>query len=198
MQHTIRTQINSIALIIVPAAFGLVAVGIPLLSVLATTEFAQSTILIALIVGGISIDVFSTALQYIFYAQGRSDILRNIYLQAAVFNILANLIAIPLFSYNGAGLTTLLTFVYIFFALWRKTEMPFTALFDVSTIGRCLLAAIVMAGVVSLLVEATIPRLLVAMCVGGLTYGVGIILLRVVSVHDLLAIPRALRHRLKR
>jgi O-antigen/teichoic acid export membrane protein len=198
MQSSIRHSARSMSLLIIPAVIGLFLVGDHLLRVLATEDFAQGNILIGMIALGMGIDVIGGNLQYIFYAQGRPEILRNIYLRAAVLNVLANFIAIPLLSYLGAGLTTLLTFIYIFVSLWWRTEMPFRVLFDLDTAARCLVASLGMGAWVLLTVAPTIPRLALAIIGGAILYGIGLLLLRVMTWDEFMALPRALRQRLSR
>jgi O-antigen/teichoic acid export membrane protein len=197
-KQSVKNTTRTIGMIVIPCVIGAGLAGDTLLRFLATKEFAQGGLLIGMIAAGIVLDIFGTALQYIFYAQNRPQVLRNIYLRAALFNILANLIAIPLFSYNGAGLTTMLTFIYIFYSLWQKTEMPFTDLFDVNAMWRCLLASIVMGIWVVATVRPTIIGLIVAIIGGAVIYGIGIITLKVISLNELLAIPRSVLRRINR
>lgn len=195
-QQTVKHSTRFMSLTLIPGVIGLSLVGNSLLELLATKDFSQGGLLIGLIALGVALDSLGTALQYIFYAQGRPQVLRNIYLRAAVFNILANLVAIPLLSYNGAGLITLVTFVYIFYSLWRKTEMLFTDLFDVSAMGRCLLASAVMGVWVVLTAQSTILGLVIAIAGGAIIYGIAIILLKVISLDEALAIPRSILRRM--
>lgn len=194
-QQLIRQTTRAINITLLPAVIGLGLTGSALLSLLATEDFAQGGLLIAMIAAGVGLDVLGTSLQYIFYAQGKPHVLRNIYAQAAGLNILANLVAIPLLSYYGAGITTCLTFVYIFYRLWKKTEMPINALFDLSALGRCLLACLPMAIWVLLTVDSNLPRLGLAMAGGAALYGIGLLALKVISIDELLAIPRAIIRR---
>jgi len=195
-QNAVKNTTRMIGLWVIPCLIGIGLVGDTLLRFLATKEFAQGGLLIGMIAAGVVLDIWGTALQYIFYAQGRPEVLRNIYLRAAVLNILANVVAIPLWSYNGAGLTTLLTFVYIFYSLWRKTEMPFTELFDVNAMGRCLLASAIMGIWVVFTAQPTILGLIVAIGGGAVIYGIAIILLKVISLDEALAIPRGILRRM--
>ncbi len=196
LQDSVKKSSRSMALLLIPAVIGLTATSSTLLRVLATESFVQGTLLVAMISVSIGIDTIGGSLQYIFYAQSRPQVLRNIYLRAAIFNITANLIAIPLFSYNGAGLTTLLTFIYTVYALWRKTEMPFTALFDVGAMLRCFFAGAIMAVWVIATVGSNIPGLAIAIGGGAIIYGIGIIMLKVISLDELLAIPRSILQRI--
>ncbi|MEZ4668967.1 MAG: oligosaccharide flippase family protein [Anaerolineae bacterium] len=192
---SVRQSTRMIFITVIPGIFGLALIGNDLLKLLANSDFAQGGVLIGMIAIGISLDIIGTSLQYIFYTQDRVQTLRNIYGRAMILNILANLIAIPLFSYSGAGLTTMLTFFYIFYSLWRNTKMPFKILFDINVIWRCLIAGAVMGAWVIVVVEASVIRLAVAIGGGAIIYGAGIIFLNVISLNEVLSIPRAIIRR---
>ena len=197
-KQAIKNTTKLIWMLLIPCIVGLTLVGNALLSFLATSAFAQGGLLIGMIAVGVTLDVLGTTLQYIFYVQDKPGVLRNIYLKAAVLNLVANLIAIPLFSYNGAGLTTMLTFAFIFYSLWRKTEMPFAALFDVSAMWRCASASGIMAIWVMVTINASLAGLVIAITGGALIYGAAIVTLKVITFDELVAIPRAILRRMRR
>jgi O-antigen/teichoic acid export membrane protein len=196
-QKVLRKSSSGMFIVLIPAVIGLGLTGDSLLLLLATKDFSQGGLLISMISIGIVLNVLGENLQYVFHMRGEPDVLRRIYLQAALLNLVVNLFAIPLFSYNGAGFTTLLTYIFIFFRMFRRTEMPFSALFDMSVFWRCLLAAGVMGVWVALTVAPTIPRLALAVSGGALIYGIGIILLKVISLDEVLSVPRAVYARLR-
>jgi O-antigen/teichoic acid export membrane protein len=197
LKATVKQSSRGMSLLLIPAVIGLTTTSTVLLRVLATEAFVQGTLLVGMITIGIGIDTLGGNMLYIFFAQGRPEVSRGIYTRAAILNIVANLVAIPLFSYNGAGLTTLLTFGYIFYSLWRKTEMPFTDLYDIGTMGRCLVAGLVMGAWVIATVGSGIVGLSIAIGGGAIIYGVGIIALKVISLDELLAIPRSIIRRIR-
>ena len=198
LQDAVKHTTRIVLLLLMPSAVGLAFIGDQLLSFLATSAFTQGGLLIGMIAVGVTLDVLGTTLQYIFYVQDKPGVLRNIYLKAAVLNLVANLIAIPLFSYNGAGLTTMLTFAFIFYSLWRKTEMPFAALFDASAMWRCAIASGIMAIWVMVTINASLAGLVIAITGGALIYGAAIVTLKVITFDELVAIPRAILRRMRR
>lgn len=195
-QQIARQTSASMFLVMVPAVVGLTLVSNPLIRVLATEDFAQSGLLTLMIATGIAIDTLGGILHYLLYALERPHSIRNAYLQGAAFNLLANLVAIPWLGYNGAGLTTFLTFAYIFWRMWRSTGMPFQVLFDLNRLGRCLLACVPMAIWVLLTAQATLLHLLVAVGGGALFYGLGLLLTGVIQWSDVLRIQARIRSRL--
>jgi O-antigen/teichoic acid export membrane protein len=184
-QAVIRRTTRILFVILVPAVIGLGLTGDALLGILATEDFVRGGLLVAIIATGIAVDSLGTALQYLFYVQNRTQVLREIFIRASVFNIILNLICIPLFSYYGAGLTTLLTYILIAVMLSRRIAMPLTTLFDFSVLRRCLVASAVMGLWVLATIQPSIPRLLIAVLGGAVIYGLGLVALRIVTVAQL-------------
>lgn len=178
----IRQATRSMTVLLVPAVVGLALTGDALLRFLATESFAEGAVLIGIIGLGVAIDVLGTSLQYLFHVQKRPQVLRRIFLQSAAFNLAANLVAIPLLSFYGAGITTLLTFVLTLVLLWRETSLPVRALLDVGVVWRCLIACIPMGFWVAAIVGVEIGRLLLAVGGGALVYGAGVVALGVIRI----------------
>lgn len=186
----VRQNTRMMSIILIPAVVGLGLIGNSLLRFLATEEFAKGGLLVGMIAAGVALDNIAINLQYLFFVQDKSHILRPIYLAAAGFNIISNLVVIPLFSYYGAGVTTLLTFAYILIRLIRASQMPINTLFDIKTLGQCLLVVVVMGIWVKLTVAPTILGLTVAVAGGGLIYMAGILMLGILSLQEVSGILR--------
>ncbi len=188
--YLIRQNTRILMILLTPAVIGLGLTGNDLLRLLATEEFAKGGLLVGMIAGGIALDSIATNLQYLFFVQDKSYVLRPIYISAAGLNLIINLAAIPLFSYYGAGVTTLLTFAYILIRLIRATQLPINTLFDVKTLGQCLLVVVVMGIWVKLTVAPTILGLTVAVAGGGLIYMAGVLMLGILSLQEVRGILR--------
>jgi len=194
-QQVVRQSTRAMSILLIPATVGLTLIGSALLQLLGGDEFAQGQWLIGMIALGISLDVIGTNLQYIFYAQGRPEVLRRIYGQATLLNLGLNLLAIPLFGFYGAGFVTLLTFVFTLYRLWRQTTMPMAALFDLGVLWRCLLISAVMGVWVAITTAPSVVRVATAIA-GGLTiYGAGLLTTRVISLSELAQMRHAVANR---
>jgi O-antigen/teichoic acid export membrane protein len=193
-QYVVRRYTRFMLIITIPAVLGLGLTGNSLLRLI-SDEFAQGDVLILMIAIGIGLNAIGISLQYVYQVRGQIQTLRNIFLVTAVFNVLANLVAIPLFDYYGAGVTTLLTFALTFYLLWRYLEMPFRALFDMSAIWRCVLACVPMGLWVWWLVDATVIGLGVAVVGGIILYGMSIVVLKVLSFSEIKELLHSLRLR---
>lgn len=190
IQRLIRQNTRIMSIVLTPSVVGLGLVGDALLRLLASDEFAQGGLLVGIIAAGVALDNLGTNLQYLFFVQDKSYVLRPIYISAAALNLIINLAAIPLFSYYGAGVTTLLTFAYILIRLIRASQMPINTLFDIKTLGQCLLVVVVMGIWVKLTVAPTILGLTVAVAGGGLIYMAGILMLGILSLQEVSGILR--------
>ncbi len=191
--QAIRKNTRFMTIIVIPTIVGLSLIGDNLLVVLATPEFAKGNLLIAFIAIGTGLGAMGINLHYIYHIQQRLTTLRNIFVCTALFNILANLVAIPLLDYYGAGITTFLTFALTFYLLWKYSKFPFTALFDIPTIWRCLLACIPMGLWAYWVADAAVIKLVLAIAGGILFYGVSIILLNVLSLSEIMLLLRSLQ-----
>jgi O-antigen/teichoic acid export membrane protein len=198
VQLLIRNSTRLMVILLIPAVVGLALVGNALLRVLASDDFAQGWLLIVMVAAGIALETLGNAFQFIFYAQGRPQVMRRAYFQGAILNLTANLVAIPVFGYNGAGFTTLVTYVYIFYSLWRATKMPFPVLIDLQTVWRCTLAAGLMSLWVIPMTAPTIPRLLLAASGGAIIYGITLLELRVLKYTELATLFQTARQRFVR
>jgi len=192
MLATVRRNTRFMSIVLIPAAVGLAVTGGSLLRVIGTDEFSVGGWLIAMIAGGIALDTVGVNLQYIFQVQGQTRVLRKLYVRAAILNLVANLIAIPLFGYHGAAATTLLTFIYLLVALQRATGIAAGALFDLSTAARSLAASLGMGAWALVWAAPSVPRLAIAIGGGALIYGALALLLRVMTPHELRHITRTL------
>jgi O-antigen/teichoic acid export membrane protein len=190
-----RRSIRGMFIVLRPAAIGLTLTGSHIISLLAPDAFLIGGTLIGLLAVGMCLDIIGIIFQYLFQVQKRTTELSKIYIQAAIFNILANLIAIPLFSYYGAGVTTLLTFLFIIYRLWKVIQIPLSSLLDFRTMFYCVVASTALAAWVWATVAPTIPSLIISIGGGALIYGIGLIALRVISIHDILHTLRVIVQR---
>ncbi len=186
----VRQNTRMMSIILIPAVVGLGLIGNSLLRFLATEEFAKGGLLVGMIAAGVALDTIAINLQYLFFVQDKSHVLRPIYLSAAGLNIIGNLVVIPLFSYYGAGVTTLLTFAYILYRLIKATRTSIHLLFDLKTAFQCLLIAFVMGIWVQLTVTPTFIGLIVAVTGAGIIYLTGVQILGILSLQDLQSILR--------
>ncbi|MBL8163905.1 MAG: oligosaccharide flippase family protein [Anaerolineae bacterium] len=197
-QQQVRESSRVMQIMVIPGVVGLTLLSDYLLEILGSKEFATGFLLVGMIACGIAVDfIGNNSLQYIFYAQGRSGVLRKTYMQAAALNLLANLAAIPLLGYHGAGIVTVMTFLFIFYRLWSQTQMPFTALFDTNVTWRCLAASAIMAAWVLLTASLNVFNLILAIVGGAVIYCASAVLFKAISPVEVKAVVRSIMSRIQ-
>ncbi|MCS7256596.1 MAG: polysaccharide biosynthesis C-terminal domain-containing protein, partial [Thermomicrobium sp.] len=125
--------------------------------------------------------------QYAIIAVDRQRAIAPAYLAATLFNLGTNLVAIPVFGYRAAAITTILTEV-VLFVLLQRSIARYLGTIDWATLLWRPLPAVAVACLVGLVLQhiswVLLPFVLV-------TYGSALILLRVVR-HQELALLRPL------
>jgi O-antigen/teichoic acid export membrane protein len=107
--------------------------------------------------------------QYVLIAIDQQRFLTKAFLIGVTFNVVANLIAIPLFSYKGAAVVTVLSELALLIPFYWAVRKHLGPLPWMSLIWQPALASLVMAGAMWLLRGIPWPLLIP---VGGLVYGV--------------------------
>jgi O-antigen/teichoic acid export membrane protein len=106
----------------------------------------------------------------------------RVYVAAAVLNLVTNIIAIPIWGYVGAAVSTVLTEVVALLLFYAVLHREFPLADWGNTLVKPLLAGLVMAG--GILVLKSAPLLLV-ITIGGLVYGLTLLLLKPFSPVEL-------------
>lgn len=173
-----RKSFDFMALIALPLGFGVVIVGTPVMVLIAGSDFAASGPVLKLLIWATVISFFGGVLNYSIIAAGKQRILVWPYLVATTFNVVANLIMIPRFSYMGAAITTVATELLVFGCVmimiyrWAKLTPALTVF------TKSLVSAGVMFGV---LYWAGLESLWLNLALGTLIYGVGILATRAID-----------------
>lgn len=119
---------NLMVMIAVTFAFGMVAIGRPMIeSVFGSAYAASSTILILHIWGGIFVAMSAVCYRY-FIAEGLQKFSFYRGLTGGIFNVLLNLMLIPRYGVNGAAMATVISqaaALYLFNATNAKTRAAF-------------------------------------------------------------------------
>jgi O-antigen/teichoic acid export membrane protein len=188
VRAALRNNLRWMIIVLLPATWGLALTGNVLISIVATPEFAVSGFMVGLIAFGIALDSLGTNFQYLYYAQGRTHLLPRIFILMALFNIAANLVAIPLYGYVGAGVITLLTFLFSAVLLVKWAEMPLIDVIDFGALWRCLALMIPMTGWVVWQIGPELHHLLIAIGGAVVIYGAGLVILRVITIDQIRSI----------
>lgn len=183
-----RKAFDFSALAAFPIAFGTLMVATPLMVLIAGKDFAPSGAALQWLIWATLLSFFGSVFNYTMIAAGRQRALTLPYLFAAIFNVVANWIFIPTYSYIGASVVTVLTELIV--VLWvgaiTYRSLQLTPAWVVTT--KALVSAVVMALAIWFIDS---PSLLINVGVGVVVYGGMILILRAVSPNILKELRRA-------
>ena len=108
-QRIFQKAYEAMHLITWPIIFGILAVGTPLMVLIAGEEFEPSGAVIKILIFAIGLSFVGATFNYSLIASGNQKYLALPYLFATFFNIVANWFVIPKYSYIGAAVTTVAT-----------------------------------------------------------------------------------------
>jgi O-antigen/teichoic acid export membrane protein len=183
-----RKAFDFSALAAFPVAFGVMMVATPLMVVIAGAKFAPSGPALQWLVWATMLSFFGAVFNYTMIAAGHQRSLTIPYLAATVFNVVANLIFIPTYSYMGASVVTVATELLVVTWVGVITFRTLNLAPAWSVTGKAALAGTIMAGVIWL-VGST--NLLLNVGIGAVVYGGLILLLRAVSPDIIKELRRA-------
>ncbi len=181
-----RKAFDVSALLGFPIVVGTMVISTPLMVAIAGKDFAPSGLALQIIIWAVLMSFFGSVLNYTIIAAGRQAWLTLPYLVATVFNIAANIILIPRYSYIGASYITVATealvMVYAGFLVFRLLRI--TPAWVVTL--KALIASAVMAGVMYWL---KLDNIILNILLGGAVYGATIVAIK--------AVPREMLRELK-
>lgn len=157
-----------------------IAVGVSLLSnqiidFLYTEEYANSADILRILIWALPLLYLSYLCGQVTTASGKENKAVKVYMGALLLNLTSNIIAIPIWGYMGAAISTVLTEIaaLIFFYIILHSEFPLSDLKN--SILKPILAGAIMAGVI-LLIQSW--NVIVVITIGGTIYGFSLLLLK--------------------
>lgn len=158
-----------------PIAIGTTLLAGPMIVWLYTEEFARSAIVLAILIWALPFLNLSSLCGSVTTATDNEKKAVRVYVAAAVLNLVTNVIAIPIWGYIGAAVSTVLTEIVALFLFYAVLHREFPLTDWGNTLLKPLLAGLVMAGGILALKSA--PLLLVII-IAGLVYGLTLLLLK--------------------
>jgi O-antigen/teichoic acid export membrane protein len=161
-------SLRLLLMVALPIAFGTPFIAEGLILVLGGAEYLpDSMIALQLIIWFLPFSFVNSVTQYVLIAINEQRFLTKAFLIGVTFNVLANLIAIPLFSYKGAAVVTVLSEFALLFPFYYAVRKHLGPLPWFSLFWRPTLASAVMAAVMWLLRGLFWPLLIP---IGGAVY----------------------------
>lgn len=177
-RRVFRKAFDFTAIAAFPVAFGVMMLATPLMVAIAGEDFVASGDALKWLIWAAALSFFGAVFNYTMIAAGRQRAMTLPYLVATIFNIVANLIFIPRYSYIGASVITVITELII--VIWVGIITYRTTGLSPSWIvaGKSALAGLIMAGVIYLVGS---DNLLLNVGLGAVVYGVAMLLVKAVS-----------------
>ncbi|MCL7455446.1 MAG: oligosaccharide flippase family protein, partial [Anaerolineae bacterium] len=173
-----RAYVLSLRLLLIvalPIAAGTPFIAHGLILVLGGADYLpDSRIALQLLIGFLPLSFVNSVTQYVLIAIDQQRFLTKAFLIGVSFNIAANLVAIPMFSYQGAAVVTILSELALLVPFYYSVRKHLGPLPWISLAWRPALASVVMAAVMWLLHDIPWPLLIPA---GGVVYVVVLFLL---------------------
>jgi O-antigen/teichoic acid export membrane protein len=141
-------SLRLLLMVALPIAFGTPFVAEGLIMVLGGAEYLpDSVIALKLIIWFLPFSFVNSVTQYVLIAIDQQRFLTKAFVIGVTFNILANLIAIPLFSYKGAAVVTVLSEFALLFPFYYAVRkylgpLPWFSLFWRPTVASAIMAAV--------------------------------------------------------
>ncbi|MEA1909980.1 MAG: flippase [Patescibacteria group bacterium] len=147
----LQKSVNFLAILSFPIMLGLIALGTPIMLFVAGQEFALSGPVLQGLSLLLVLSFVNAAFIYTVIAADSQQKLIKPYLLATIFNIGANFIFIPVYSYWAAIIITILTEVIVFIAAWRLVSKDLGLSVNWSVSSKAMVNSLIMFGIISAL-----------------------------------------------
>ena len=131
-------------LVMLPVVFGFIAVGPNLLAFLASSKYAEASVILPYVIIGQLVHASAIILNSGLYIEKKTHLVSILTLAACLVNIALNLLLIPLFGIVGSAQATLISFIFHTGIITYYAFKEFSFKIDVKNISIYLLASIMM------------------------------------------------------
>lgn len=179
-------SLKFLLLIAIPATFGLAILSMPLLTLLSTPEIASEGYLVTPIIaaGEIFLCVYVILMQ-IFILEKKTMITAKIWIGAAIFNLVANIILIPIYGIIGAAVTYFLTFLLVLMVTFLISRRYITFNLNLPYIGKYVAASLVMSAPILVFYPKTIVEISLFIGVSVIIYVISLYLMRGIKTEEI-------------
>jgi O-antigen/teichoic acid export membrane protein len=177
-QRIFQKAYEAMHLLAWPIIFGILAVGTPLMVLIAGEEFEPSGAALKVLIFAVGLSFIGGTFNHTLIASGNQRYLTLPYLAATIFNVVANWFFIPKYSYMGAAATTVATELLVVMVVLVLMIRVVGFVPTIKTPLKALGSAGVMFGV---LWYAGIENLFINIALGGVVYVALILLTKAVD-----------------
>ena len=182
VKNILQKSVNFLSILSLPLFFGLIALGTPIMLFVAGQEFAMSGPVLQGLSLLIVLSFLNSAMIYTVIAADQQQKLIKPYLIATIFNVGANFVFIPLYSYWAAVVITILTEIIVLVAAWRLVSSQLQLNINWSITVRALFNSVIMFGLISLLPNMSLWFVIVIAIV---VYAVLSLITKTVKINEL-------------
>ena len=182
-QRMYTLSLKLMLLLALPIAASVTFLATLMVGIVGGQEFLpQGAIALQIVIWAIPLGWLNSVTNYVLIALGLEGMQPRAFTVAVAFNIIANLIFIPRFSFVAAGVTTVLSEVVlmVMFAYYLKRKMPGVKWGHLLAKPLALTAVVVL--IMALISQFTHP--LIGVTVGFVVYGAGLIFLRIIGAEE--------------
>jgi O-antigen/teichoic acid export membrane protein len=189
--HAYSMALKLLLIISLPITVGTFFLAKPIILLFGGPQYVpDSVIALQMLIWFLPFSFVNSVTQYVLIAVNQQRFITISFVGATAFNITANLLLIPRYSYSGAALVTVLSEIVLLapfiYAIWRHVgHAPLLAL-----AARPAVASAIMAGVLWRLLDVS-PLLLILL--GGAIYTLALLALRTFDEQDRLLLRKLLR-----
>lgn len=182
-QIIFQKAFNFLSIIALPLIAGTIIASSQIMLLIAGGDFVASGPLLKILVLALGASFLNSVMIYTMIAANQQKQLLAPYIGATVFNIIANMIVIPHYSYWGAALVTVITEMWVLLASGYLVlkKLKFTIKWRVFNLA--LVSSAVMFVVLFFMKDASLIWLVV---IGGAVYGAIMLLTKAVTKNELL------------
>ena len=113
LKITYELSVKYLLLIILPLSIGIFFYARPIVDLIYTNQYSLASVPVQILIWTVIFLFVNGAASTLLNAINKEFTVTKVYIAAAIFNVLLNLILIPMFDYNGAAMATVLSEILI-------------------------------------------------------------------------------------
>ncbi len=167
----LKYSLKYFLLLAIPSAFGLSLLSKSILITLTTQDIALHGYLVTPFVAFsfLLLGVYSI-ISNIIVLKKKTRIIGIIWIIAAIFNLILNIVLVPYFGILGAAAVTMITYIISFILTLWYTNKCFTLDFELSSIFKSIISAIIMSFIILLINPYGIKNIIIVVCACSIVY----------------------------
>jgi O-antigen/teichoic acid export membrane protein len=169
-QILFNALLKYILIITLPAMIGLLVLRKQIITLISGPAYLPGSSVIAILILSLLFAVLINVYYSSLLLRGKTKLIAYIYLGGAVLNILLNLFLIPLYEINGAAISTVATYIFIFLLFHFISRKQLIWNFKFLRINRIVLSSLLMGSILMLINPQTYITKILTIILGIIIY----------------------------